>query len=484
MDLQDEVIKSVFFRFLTVFISGISLIYFTRKLGAGVIGLYFLILAISNIIKQPFSGLSNTLRKKISEGDVNSDEFITYGLMIYFVYNVLVFLVIFLVFLVQENYVFSVPFIEDITGFHLLLVVGIVMSQGLFAIINSSYSGLGFPGNSVLLDTLRTLTSFIFQVVVIYFYDVEEVGLLVSLIVSSLLFSFVSWNLAGFSLTRSVFNIGKVKEVLDFTYNTSLFSIFSRVYKELDILLSGIFVGHTYSGYYETSHKITVIPVFFSNSVSEPLSIRTSNKQSKGDESFRGDVRMMISYFGLIAIPLFFGSLIVGNEVLLTMYSQPEFNSLGYVLVLIAFYKIGFSYRSGLVHIIDSINKPKINKNMVIVLTFIKGLFSVFGGIYMGFVGILLASILSESIGVISYGYILHNMGLSPYYRKILIQFLSGGIMLGYLFVLEDMLNLYDLVDLLFSVVSGGLLFFVLMIFIDKYFRKIVLDYFEDNFNL
>lgn len=463
IDLKDEVSKSLIFKSIKIIFGLLSIILISRFLSLSQLGQYFIAVTFIEVTNQVCSGLDAAVQKRCSEKDGNNGEILVSSLLLYIIYLIVLFPVLYL----TKGILFDIISIE--VSLFIPVYLGVV-SVGIFRISNNYLSGIGFPSRSVAVVSAKNFLAFILHL----YFLITGMGIyylvLTEFIVAALASSFILLH----KKPQIAFSFDTMKNVIDFSKWSIPNSILSILTHRVDVFILAAFVGASSVGIYQAAYKIFLPTIMIATSLSNPLFVKISNLHSKG-MSFKEKSSRVISYAGILTIPLVFGSFLLRDNVMILIYG-PKFTGTSLIVILISFYILISVYRRQFISIFYGINKPDTVFKIQSMYFLINTPLSIYGAIKYGIVGVVIMTLISEILTLIIY-YYLQRKNIKLYtFRKILKQFYSSIIMSG--LILPIIILIHDSPSYYFIpvILLGGLVYFISLLKFLPEFRYAIYD--------
>lgn len=308
-------------------------IYFARVLGADGIGVLAIFQGIQMLLATVVGfGMNATVTKYVSSTDDEARYFTT-ALILLAAGGALSAVLAFA----------ARGFLNETIGVDaaLLLPAGVV-SWSLFRVTGAFLEGKGRVALAGLVENFRYVIIVGVQtLLVLAGYDVF--GLLWGLVVGQ----FATFLIAYFGYARvrpALPTTEMFREFLTFSGHTYVQTLAAQLFKQADYIVLGRFLGPSAAGVYRVSFTISEAAMLFSSALSQvsfPEFSRLNSEQRA--ERIEELFDRVLAYSGVFAIPLFAGALVVGNELLRTVYqispgtiSLPVVGDIGLASALIA----------------------------------------------------------------------------------------------------------------------------------------------------
>ncbi|MDS0475739.1 lipopolysaccharide biosynthesis protein [Natrinema sp. 1APR25-10V2] len=462
LDIGREALVSVAAKFTMSAFGFVGVIIFARVLGNAGVGRYYTALAIALMLVRVSAGLGKAIKKRVSEVDTDPAEYIGLGLAAHITY----------VGIVTTVFVAFAPLlpVRGITADDVLGIVLVFSTVGSFQILNRFHAGIGFPGRSFWLDTVRSVVTLLFQVGLLII-GLEAFGILLGLALASAVTAIVVAVVSG--VRPALPSRETVADTGKFARWSIPTSVVNDLYKRLDPILIWLFVGTGAVGFYETALRLVLPASQLTASISNPLQVKVSGRSSLG-EDVREDVANAMSYAGLLAIPMFFGALAL-PDVLMRTFFGAEFGAGGHALVGIALFHVVYVYEIPLESAISGTDRPELTFRVTILgLAVYVPLALVLGQQY-GLLGVIGATLLAEVVMFLAYQYLCRSVfGGVILPTPVISQTVSGLAMFGVILQARDAVVLSHWAPVVGLITLGAAVYFVVLTAASSHFRLTV----------
>lgn len=312
MDVRDAVVKLFSAKLVLAVIQLISIIYFTRELGADVIGSFFLFQAIVGILAIPSSlGLRRAAEKELSAGEDTGEVIGT---------TVLIISLLLLPFLISiillQSYVDSYIGIQ---GVALFVVIGLTVTQARRLVIRL-LAGQMRVDRTASLRVLGKVTWLISGALLIN-QGIGPVSILIAVIFGDLVV--VTGGILQLDLAFSRPNLDRARSLLSFGRFIFLRSSGSYIYSWMDVLILGFFVSTSLIGAYEIAWRVASFALQLTDAIRESIFPQISKLHTEG--KFEEISELLYRWIQLplyLTIPALTGAIVLGREVLGVPFGQ------------------------------------------------------------------------------------------------------------------------------------------------------------------
>lgn len=229
------------------------------------------------------------------------------------------------------------------------------------------------------------------------------------------------------------------RRLLNFAKYTWMSQIKGRSFSWMDILILGVFVESSLVGIYEVSWTLASVLILVSQSVQQTLFPELSELGVDQEyDQVRHYLEEGLVFVGVFAIPGFFGSLVIGGD-LLTIY-KPVFSQGGPILLLLIVARLLDAYASQLISALGAIDHPEFVFRVGVVFTIINVGLNLLLIWLFGWIGAAVATCFAAFIElVLGYIYLSRIIGkIHIPIRTIGSELGAGLLMAGALFVLTQ----------------------------------------------
>lgn len=357
MSLRSRLSRNSILSFLSLvgvrFLKFVSTIVFVNIAGSSVVGIYYVFLSVFRLLNRAsLLGLGQSIIKHISE--LTDDD--------------------------QRDEISSIVFTSLILRF---LSIGIfVLGISIFRARVDSY--VGFDGSwlalavlLILIGLYATFRSILFgqrRVGIASVFDVVRDGSVALAQVALVVAGYAEWGLIGgfllgfFLTTISVvayvrppirfdFDREQAESLVSFAKFSYLDDLVGGEYRWLDVLVLGFFVPADRIGVYGVAYAVSQFGLVFSVALARNILPEVSNLAANDDVERRDTVfRKSLQYSTLLAVPIFVGTVVIGDRLLSDVYSL---SSGGETLVVLCGGAIVYSAYQQLHQLFYGLDDPK-----------------------------------------------------------------------------------------------------------------------------
>ncbi|WP_435069200.1 oligosaccharide flippase family protein [Haloplanus sp. C73] len=468
VSLGGETTKATLAKFTMAAAGFVGTIVFARLLGPFGIGGYYLLMTVIQVSNTPINGLSAAVQKRLSESNFEGAEAMTIATLVALVWTGIG---VASAYLFRERFAAFVGFSEPVLAF------GILMGAlNLFSLYQGALSATGQIGRTRWIDAFRSYLTLPAQLVLVwiglgaagmaYGEAVATLLLLAPLLNSTANFSQPTWATA--------------KSLWEYAKYSIPNRYLSRMYDELDILILGLLLTEGAAGHYGVAFRLSLPGMYIAMVASSGLFSRVSNLSSK-NEPITDDIRNTLAFTSLFAIPMLFGGTILNKEIVTTLYGS-EFKPAALLLTGLLFYQLIRTQSTPLERVVGGLDRPDVVTRVYLVLFVVNVVVGVGLTYLLGAIGVVLATILAETIRYVALLVHLHQegLGIPLLQRPIIEQIFSGLVMGAALIGLKSFVPISSWFVLGCLVATGAITYFGVLFVASDQFRNTVFDSLDD----
>lgn len=419
MNFNQEVLSGTTAQIVRTLIGIIGIIVFAVVLGPTSFGGATLILTIVTITEQPIFGWATACKQRIASDRLSDGA----AIVILFVGTIL-----WTVFVAVCALIFA-PTIRMLTGlqwgwvFFPLLLLTTVLLAALRVIIE----GKGLLGAATWYEAAVAITTTPLQVVLVLM-GYGAYGMLGGLVIGAGVLIPFATKTFGLEFDQPTKN--DVHSVLEFAQWSILQTLLGRLYSRLDILLLGFIIGPTPVGWYEVAWKVALPSGIISQVASDGLMTDVAVKSTSGKEvvnKFTSRIRQTLDVGCFLAIPAFFGSLVIGKPLLIEAFG-PAYRSAAPFLIGLTLFQVIFSQTLPLMQTLNGIDKIRLTVPITAITLVINASVGFTLIPTIGPIGVVVASIIAQLVQYILSLVILARLvgTFSPVTRLHIIEVIAG----------------------------------------------------------
>ncbi len=447
-------------------------IYFARVLGAEVLGLYALIIAVVAWLKLGGSmGVGTAVTKRVSEGD-EQGAYVAAGALSTLAIGGVVSVLLLLGREYLSAYVgeFDAYVAVSVVWFVLALLAIKLFYKLVLAVLEGErkvhLAGLLAPvqiGVATLVQIALVIAGF------------SLVGLLIGYGVGGVLIGVLGLLYVSTSLERP--RKRHFRSLYEYAKYAWLGGLKSRSFNDVDVLVLGAFVPSALVGVYAVAWSIAKFLDLFGTAVSDTLFPEISRATADGEDATASQlVEDSLAYGGLIVVPGLVGGLLLGDR-LLAIYG-PEFVQGTAVLGLLLLATLLYGYQKQLLTALNAVDRPDLAFRINLAFIAINAVLNVLLVWRIGWTGAAIATAISAGIGLaLAYAALTDVLAFRTPIREIGRQWVSAGLMGGgvwFVLQLVGTAEVGNLVAVPAVVAFGAGLYFATLLGISRQFRRTV----------
>lgn len=443
-------------------------IIFARKLGPVAFGGFYLLLSVIHIVDRPIIGLAGAAEKRASEAHTDTRELLGFQLLATLTSVPIVATGTY----ITKAYIASYTGLDNVWILFTLLygVLSLFVSTQVLIVAD------GRVGVNNLLDLLRSIFTLPAQLAFILTAGLGATGMVYGLATATLLTLPVSLVILG--VTPKLPTKTLVRSVWDYARYNIPASLITKTYDRFDMLLIGILLAPGVAGQYQVAYNLSMPGTLLATVAASGMMARVSNLISKDKQAAATEnITTTVSHATLLSIPIFFGALALSTKLVVTVYG-PAYASASSMLIGLAAFHVIRTQTVPLSSALRGLDRPDIDMKIgAITLTF-----NILVGIAlahkMGGLGIVIATVLSETIRMISLHYVLKaELPDVTLISDSLTHQLLGGVSM---FLVIDLLDKYiaitDWFVLAPLVATGAIIYAVVLYMLDDAIQNAVTE--------
>ncbi len=313
---------SVISQMLSAAVGFFSIVYFAKVLGAGVLGNYFLFISYFSLISTFIDlGFGKATIKRISEKSEMNEYYSAY-----IVIRIILVTLLVLTLLIFKDYFFTVNVGGTFTWLIIALIVSILSETSLYSI-----AGAGKVGVLAVTMSVDNISRIVVQVLGVYL-GYSLFGMIGGFVAGLLIGGLVRLKFLGLKIVR--FNKEHLRKLMGFSFWSFIVAGSIATFHSVDTILIGHYMQSSDVGIYRVGLQLSGVLYIFSSSICSALYPKVSRWGVIGEkELIEKSLSRGITYSLFLIIPFVAGGILLGDVILLYLYS-PEFAS-GYTTFVI-----------------------------------------------------------------------------------------------------------------------------------------------------
>jgi O-antigen/teichoic acid export membrane protein len=389
-------------------------IVIAREIGDANYGVFYLMMTVSAVLDNPITGWTQACRKRFTEADWDDSSAIGAMFLMVVIGSVTVLIVSGALSLT----VGEVRGVDPIVFW--ILFTGIIFFQTATSLVK----GTSQFGSATWVNAVRDIIRVGLQITLVFLLA-DVLGMVLGIVAANLLLTvLVVWKIG----TPSLPSRSEIMSVWQFARSSIPSQFIGTTMFRMDILLLGGLATSALVGNYQVAKNLTMPALFIGGILGAGMMSQISHLDST-DQAVVPQIRSGISYASIAAIPICAGSLVMGDLVAVTAYSQ-KFSRAGIFIGALGIYRVFQSQYQTVANAIRGLDRPDLTlraNGIGLVLNIVLGLV---GYWLIGPAGIAWATVLSI---VCRYAYISQALrslvDMSTITRPLIHQMMSGAIM-------------------------------------------------------
>ncbi len=466
VSLGGETAKGTAAKFVTLGVGFVGSIVLARSLGPAAYGGFYALLAIVEIVDRPIRGWATAGKKRASESGADRDQIATALISALAVFLGIISAGALLAGDVLRSY-------ADLSA-AVPMFIALLVTTTLYVTIRALVTSRGLIGLATWTNTIRNGTAVPLQILfaVPLGFGLGAAGMAYGYAAGTLLvvpmvayYAKVRPETPTWETVRSLWGYAKYSIPSGFL---------GRVYSRFDLLLIGALVGPASVGYYEIAYRISLPATFLSTVAASALLPRVSFRATDS-KSFTTDVASVLSYSSLLSLPIFFGAVVIANDLVIVLYGT-DYTGAGLLLIGIALYRIVKSQSGPLKSVVDGIDRPDYNLRLSAITLLLNVLLGVILILEYGAIGVVVATVIAESFRYLGLCWFLRREvpELRLYSRPILEQAFAAAAMCLLVLAALELTSFSRTVEVGFALVLGAVSYASFLLVGSSYHRSLL----------
>ncbi len=450
ISLSRETLRGTIAQFTMAVVGFAGTVIFARWLGPRAFGGVYLLFALVKLADRPMNGWSIAAKKRLSESDALRPPAFGAQLLFDIGWVALAGIAAFL----------AGDALREYTGLALapFLLVLLLATESVYETVESLVQGRGRISAATWNDTLRSVLTLPLQIGFVALPGIAAAGMVYGLATASVLTLPV---VALFVAARpAVPSRAFLRSLADYARYSIPTTMLGTTYDRLDVLLLGFLLTPASAGFYEVAWKLTLPAVFVADVAGRGLMATVSARRGRGERVGR-DVSNTVAYAGVLAVPIFFGSLALSKSLVVTVYG-PDFQSAAHLLVGLAGYRVVRTQSGPLLQAVNGLDRPEVAMRLSAIALAVNLVLGVVLTLRFGPIGVVVATIVAETVLYLGGVLFLRRTvsGFSPISRPMAGQVGAGLVMFAAVSVARSSVSVQSWLDLGMLVSLGGVVYF------------------------
>lgn len=443
----------------------IALVYFARVLGEEILGIWGLAIATASLVSVfGRAGISKAVNKRISEGNHQSE---------YYVSGVITIGLIFL-FLALAIYLLKDMINQYIGAPVHLFVIALAGTSLLLSLTRSALKGFRLVHIDASLIFIRQLSRRVTEISLVIL-GFGLFSLFIGYIVSGMFVVLIGTAIIRPNVVAPTKN--HIMNIVNFAKFAWLGNIRKEAFNQVDILALGLFVAPQLVGIYFVAYQVANFLARFSGSIRVTIFPEVSKLSAAEDKQPASQIiQNAITYNGIILIPGIVGSFVLGEDLLRIFGGSFHKGVLAFQILMVAI--LLYTYSIQFTDSLNAIDRPDLAFRVNLIFIVSNGAMNLILAYLYGLAGAAFASMLSASIAAVySYKHLTNQMEIDFPTKEIGFQVSSSIVMGGVLIALvySPLGELYlnrSPIFVAIPIAIGGVSYFLSLILLSQNFRS------------
>lgn len=440
-------------RYLNLVISFGGLVIFTRLLSQSNLGSYFLFVSVLEITGLVANlGIHGALKKRLS-GSGDNPTIVGTALRIK---TVALLLVLTGVYLFRET-------ISDFIGAEVLipLVAGVFANECrefcIDVLEGESQVSLTAP-----LHLLRQITWLGTSLIFIFTSDWQTLAVIWGAVVGHIVVIPAAWYLIDTPVGS--FDCGHARSLFDYAKYNFMSHIGGKGFAWVDTIVIGALLGPTFVAAYEVALRLTSVVSTVAGTVATSLFPEISRLSTNGDyDEVTNVLGQSVTLPVILALPAFFGTLVIGEEMLIRFFGS-EYGSTALVLNILMLFAVIKSFHLPIGSCLKAIDKPDLALRATLVAATLNIILNVLLIRELSLTGAAIATVLAYLINLLLHAWYLNRyVSLTLQYRRIIWSLAASMLMTSIIWAIGLFLPVTSVVHLLAFVATGITIYFLVL---------------------
>lgn len=434
-------------------ISFLGIAFFSQKLGASQIGIFFLFQALLGILSIGADfGLRGAIEKRISEGNTKGSVLST-GILIKIIPITVIIVGI----------IFLQPWINEYLGRKLaiFLVISLVLKEAssLTAFI---LRGELRVGETAVLTVARDIV-WVGGGVILVNQGYDMIALVYTFILGQ--FAMMIWGWYKISVPVDYPTLDSARSLVNFGKYDLVSTVGGYFYSWMDVALIGLFLTQTEVGAYEVAWRVSAVSLLFSRAVASIILPQVSQWNAKDStQQIESIIQKMITPSIIFVLPSFFGIIIISSEILEIIFGS-EFAIASTVLIILMGEKVLQSIHIILSRTLQGIDKPGLAARASVISIVINLALNIILILSLGLVGAAIATALSFAVNTILHGrYLSRFVSIKLPYSEVGWCVISSALMMIILYLYSSYVNIQSVIQLFGGILLGAAVYLLIVL--------------------
>lgn len=446
----------------TAVVGVIGSIILARTLGPSSYGLFYIGLAIADFFENPITGWAEACKKRITESEFDSREAIGSVIVVTLALS-------------GGGIPTAYLLISALSQNDLLpLMVPILfVPLSLYWSLKTILSGKHNFSLSMWAKVIRTLLKVILQILFVL-VGLEIWGMVAGTVISAIITVPVLYH--WINLRPSIPSRDSLVSIAEFAKWSVPNGFVGTGLSKMDIILLGWLATASSAGNYRVALTLSMPAVFISSVISTGLMGRVSNRKSRGLE-WVSDINNALSFSSILSIPIFFGSIALGDLIVTTIYTS-QYSGAGLFLVVLSLYQVLVTQTTSLSSVIQALDRPELNFKISAIALLINISLGIALWYTYSVVGIVAATVITQAFSYLTrYYFVSKAVEQRCLITEMFVKEIGSGlIMMAIILWVRRSIGLNKWFLILLVVTLGAGLYFSMLATMSKTFRVTILN--------
>ena len=467
IDYVRETLASIGWKYTDVLFGFIGVIVYARVFSQTDFGAAYAVIAAARVIQNLANGVLIGIKKRISEDTSRKslNQHLTLGVVFIFCFTVICF----------AGTAIGVR-VLDIGTYSEYVYYGAlsVGARSMFYLSKQVAAGMGYPSRSHRADTVDGATTLVFRVGLWLFAGFGATAILLGEILSGLLIA-IAFLLSMRVYPITVPSLAQATNLYRFARWSSINNFANGLFNQGPTSMLGYLVSPVSAAVYKAGSTLSQPGTVLSGAIAGNLIVKVSQNHTE-DTSFETVARTSISVAPAVAIPVLFGAVALGDELMPVVFSG-SYTGTGFALVAASVFALMFSIKKPLYSVANGADLPDLltKVNTIRVFVFLPTL-ALTMSLY-DFTAFLWGVIFVQTVDTAILSHLVKSKTeLSAVFDWSLLgpQIVAGGLMYAVIATLDAVYDPVGLISLGVTVGTGGVLYTVVTLAFENIRAEII----------
>lgn len=325
----------------------VAFVYFANYFSTNAFGAAYTVIAVSMIFGSVPNAVAIAIQKRVSEDTTDLERFFLFGTVLIVVYTA-----------ITGGLALVTGSLASLEFAHLTLAgIAHLFGRPFLFQVERLFDGVGSPSAAAGLDFVDGLLTAGLRFVLILGLNMGAEALLYSGALSGFAVGGVAY-LRRFGVPTTRPEFATFQDVKQFSGWSLISRLGNQVLENSIVVIAGTLFSPTFASYVKSARNLIEparIPV---RSIIKPIFVEVSAATEQGNRAVQ-PVQNGIDIASIFAIPLVAGAVVLGDQVMVTLYGAGYTNS-GYVLVAIAAGFVFVTFTKIMANVLSGANRPEL----------------------------------------------------------------------------------------------------------------------------